>query len=539
MKVLRAHRPLIMGLRGGVATNHPQATQAGLDILREGGNAADAAVAISLTLGVVEPQMSGLGGDGFYHHYDARQRRGRVHNGSGPAPGGVDASSFMDAGMPLSGPRSVAVPGAVGALHRMHQAHGSLPWRRLCQPAIAAASDGVGVTFTLHRFCRNYLPKLAADAASADLFLMGGEPAPIGAFIRQPQLARTLQALAEGGAESFYRGPLARQLLQDFDRAGIPISAADLAEYEPREKEPLKISYRGFEVCQTPPNSMGFTLLQELRILETFDLSAMGYLSADAIHVMVEAKKRAFLDRERHASDPDHQAIPLDRLLSPAYASQVAASIRMDQAADIALDPRRVPAGQDTTYFCVVDAQGHAVSGIQSLNNAFGSGITLPASGVVTNNRMTCWHLDPLHPNVLKPGKRVRHTMNAPMVLKDGRVWALFGTPGADDQVQVNLQMAVGLMDFDHDPQSLVESARWSSDQVGQEANWPHGGRNALTVESSLPEDVRAQLRRRGHHIVTTPHLEGPCSVAMLRALDAGGFAAGSDPRRDGWAAAY
>ena len=265
----------------------------------------------------------------------------------------------------------------------------------------------------------------------------------------------------------------------------------------------------------------------------------MGFLSADAVHVMVEAKKLAFLDRERHAGDPRSARIPLERLLSADYAHSLAARIRTHAAAHVPLAGAHRSAGQDTTYFCVLDAQGNAVSGIQSLNNAFGSGVTLPSTGIVLNNRMTCWHLDPAHPNALQPGKRVRHTMNAPMVLRDGKVWALFGTPGADDQVQVNLQMATGLIDFGRDPQSLAEAPRWSSDQHGQEANWPHGGSDALTLESSMPADTLAGLRARGHHVVEVPPLDGPCSVAVLRALDDGGCAAGSDPRRDGWAAAY
>jgi len=528
-----------MGRRGGVASNHPTASQVGLDILREGGSAADAAVAVSLVLGVVEPHMSGLGGDGFYHHFDAGEGRARVYNGSGPSPGASARHDFRASGMPLAGPLSASVPGALGALARLHHRHGILPWERLCAPAVEAARAGVGVTFSFHRFSTNYQAKLGADAGSAAIFLRNGKPAPIGSFISQTALADTLAMLASSGAESFYRGELARRLLADFEATGIPIAAEDLCGYEPQEQDPLAIRYRGFDVLQTPPNSMGFTLLQELLIVEHFDLAGMGHLSADAVHVMVEAKKLAFLDRERYASDPRHQAVPLDRLLSFEHARTLAAKIRMDRAADIPLKDIARPAGTDTTYFCVIDAQGNAVSAIQSLNNAFGSGVTLPATGIIMNNRMTCWHLQKGHANEMRPGKRVRHTMNAPMVLRDGKVWALFGTPGADDQVQVNLQMATGLIDFGRDPQSLAEAPRWSSDQVGQEANWPHGGRHALTLESSMPEATIASLRARGHLVHEVAPLEGPCSVALLRALDEGGCAFGSDPRRDGWAAAY
>lgn len=537
--VARAHRPMILGRRGGVASNHPLATQAGIEVLRGGGNAADAAVAIALTLGVAEPQMSGLGGDGFYHHHDATQRAGTVHAGCGLPPAAMQPEHFRAEGMPLAGPRSVSVPGSLGALHAMHARHGSRPWKELCASAIAAAREGFGVTHTFHRFSHNYRAKLAGDATSAALFLRAGEAPAIGSFIAQPRLAETLEQLADSGAESFYRGALARRIVQDCEAAGVPIGAADLADSRPEELQPLAILYRGFQVHQTPPPSMGFTLLQELRILEHFDLAGMGFLSPEAVHVMVEAKKLAFLDRERHAGDPRSRPLPLERLLSADYAASLAKRIRMDEAAHLPLEGAHRSAGNDTTYFCVLDAQGDAVSGIQSLNNAFGAGVTLPGTGIVLNNRMTCWHLDPAHPNALQPGKRVRHTMNAPMVLRDGRVWALFGTPGADDQVQVNLQMATGLIDFGRDPQSLAEAPRWSSDQQGQEANWPHGGRDALTLESSMPAGTLAGLRARGHHVVEVPPLEGPCSVAVLRTLAGGGCAAGSDPRRDGWAAAY
>ena len=199
-----------------------------------------------------------------------------------------------------------------------------------------------------------------------------------------------------------------------------------------------------------------------------------------------------------------------------------------------------MPAGGDnTTYFCVIDSTGSAVSAIQSLNNAFGSGVTTERTGVVLNNRMACWHLDKGHPNRFEVGKRVRHTMNAPLVLRDGKVWAMFGTPGADDQVQVNLQIATGLIDFGLDPQRVVEAPRWSSSQTGQESNWPHGGNDMLTLEADTPAKTLDGLRAQGHALNLVPALEGPCSVACIRVLDNGAYAVGSDPRRDGWGATF
>jgi len=538
MKLLRSHRPLLLGRRGAVASNHPVATQAGLDVLRSGGNAVDAAAAIALTLGVVEPHMSGLGGDGFYHVHDAATGRGFIYNGSGLPPEAVSALDFRATGMPLCGPASVSVPGAVGALHRMQARHGRQAWAALCSPAIDAARHGFGVTHAYRRFATNNASKMQRDPVTASLFLRNGAAPDGGDFLVQLRLADTLEALAQGGAESFYRGEIARRLLTDFEQAGVAIGAGDLARSEPEEQSSIEVPYRGFTVRQIPPNSMGFTLLQALLIVEQFDLRSAGFLSAEAIHWMVEAKKLAFVDRERFASDPQHADVPLDDLLSPDHARALAARIDGRRAAYLPLAP--VPRrGDNTSYFCVIDGEGNAVSGIQSLNNAFGAGVTGAATGVLLNNRMTCWHLDDVHANALKPGKRVRHTMNAPMVLRDGQVWALFGTPGADDQVQVNLQMATALIDFDLDPQHAAEAPRWSSNQPGQEANWPHGGDGCLTVEADLPQTTLDGLRARGHVLQQVPQLDGPCSVACIRVLDNGALAVGSDPRRDGWGAAF
>ncbi|WP_225033554.1 gamma-glutamyltransferase [Paraburkholderia sp. XV] len=549
MNIKRSHRPLIIGRNGAVATNHPVASQAGLDILRSGGNAVDAAVAISLTLGVVEPHMSGLGGDGFYHTFAPAldQAQGCVYNGSGLPPKALAAAQQKE--LALHGPLSVSVPGSLGALEAMHRREGSMPWAALCQHAIDAAEGGFGVTFSYKRFAERNAHKLREDRNSKEIYLRSGDVPDVGSYVTQGKLAQTLRAIAEDGAESFYRGELAKRMVSDFKNADVPISATDLGAYEPEIQKPLSIKYRGYEVRQIPPNSTGFVHLQTLKILERFDMASLGHLSAASIHHMVEAKKLAFLDRERHASDPRVRRVPVEELLGARHIEYLAAQIDLSRAADIDLRKPGVD-GQtgrsrcdgNTTYFCVTDANGRAVSAIQSLNNAFGSAITLPGTGILLNNRMTCWHLAPDHPNQLTVGKRVRHTMNAPMILHDGAVWALFGTPGADDQVQTNLQASVAFMDCELDPQYVAEVTRWSSDQTGQEANWPHGGSNLLTIEEGLDASVMDDLRRLGHQLQTVPALEGPCSLACIRALhtpDGPTFMAGSDPRRDGWAASF
>jgi gamma-glutamyltranspeptidase len=534
----RNHRVLIMGRNGAVGANQPLATQAGLDTLRAGGNAIDASVAISLTLGVVEPGMSGLGGDGFYQVYTAKDATSRCFNATGGAPLATAPERFRPSGMAVRGPLSVSTPGLLAGLGVMHAAHGRLPWRQLCGPAIEHAREGFAVSHHYRHNSAEVRQHLAADTRSRTVFLAGldiGVPA-LSTLIRQPDLARTLEEIAADGAETFYRGRLAKRLAAGMREAGVLVDERDLAQFQPQQQDPIAIAYRGFRVTQTPPNSTGFTMLQMLKIAERFDLAALDPVRR--IHVLVEAKKLAFVDRERYGTDPRFGEVPLDRLLSDAYADECAAAIDMAHASDRSLAEPEAAVG-DTTYFCVVDADGNAVSGIQSLNSGFGSGVTAGDTGVLLNNRMAYWHLAPGHANRLAPGKRVRHTMNAPMVFKDDRLWAVEGTPGADNQVQVNLQVLTAMMDLDADPQTALEAPRWTSIQQGQGANWPHEGDGRLTIEPGFGEDVLSGLKRLGHRLNRVGPLEAPCSVQAIRIAANGVRMAGSDPRRDGWAGAY
>jgi gamma-glutamyltranspeptidase/glutathione hydrolase len=533
---LRCYRPLIIGKRGAVAANHPLAAQAGLLALRAGGNAVDAAVATAVTLAVVEPMMSGLGGDGFYQVYERATGRAIVFNGSGPAPAAATPERYAR-GIPRTGPLSVSVPGTVAALGAMHRSFGRLPWRELFAEAIGFARDGFGATPHYCHLTGEYRATLELDPRSTAIFLTDGRIPPVGTPIVQPDLAHTLEEIASEGAETFYRGRLARRLAAGLATAGSLISTGDLETFEAEEQAPIAIDYRGFNVLQAPPNSTGFVLLEELKILEHFDLAAMGLLSADTVHVMVEAKKLAFADRERWAADPRTVTAPLGELLSDGYTARLISCIDMRWAAPTGVASA---AEGDTTYFSAADGDGNAVSGVQSINSGFGSGIIAGDTGILLNNRMAYWHLDPGHPNQLRPGRRVRHTMNPPIVLKDGALWCVFGTPGADNQVQINMQVLTAMIDFGLDPQQAAELPRWTSNMSGQYANWPHDGKDALTIERRFPDTVRAELARRGHPVKTVGDLEGPCSVEIIRRDAATGMLlAGSDPRRDGWALAW
>jgi gamma-glutamyltranspeptidase/glutathione hydrolase len=525
-----------MGRRGAVATNHPLATQAGLLALRAGGNAVDAAVAVGLTLGVVEPNNSGLGGDGFYHVFHRPSGRAVVFNGTGFAPLAATPERYAK-GIPNDGPLSVSVPGTVGGLGAMHKALGRNSWASLFDAAVHYAREGYGATHAYRRVATEKQPRLAADPRSRKVFLDDGAVPKLGAIVRQSDLARTLEELAQEGADGFYRGGLAKRVARGMADVGTLIVADDLAAFHPEEQAPIEIDYRGFTVRQCPPNSMGWVLLQELKIVETFDVAAMGVLSADFIHTLVEAKKLAFADRERHSADPRTYKAPLDRLLSKEYAEERARLIDRRQAAPFSA---QAEAAGNTTYFCVVDGEGSAVSGIQSINAGFGSAVTAGDTGILLNNRMAPWHLQPGHPNRLTPHRRTRHTMNTPMVFKDGELWAVCGTPGGDNQVQINLQILSLMIDGGYDAQQAAEAPRWASTQPGQHADWPHECPDALNLESRFDPAAIEELKRRGHPVVPLGPLDGPCSVEIIRReASIGMLMAGSDPRRDGWALAY
>src|SRR5438552_10242388 len=289
---IRCYRPLIIGRRGPVAANHPRAAQAGLMALRAGGNAVDAALATALTLSVVEPMTSGLGGDAFYHVFDAKSGRAIVFNGTGPAPEAATPGRYAG-GIPRTGPLSVSVPGMLAGLGAMHREYGRLPWAELCAEAVRLARDGFGATPHYRHFAGEHLATLRADRRSAVAFLADGSAPPVGHPIVQPDLARTLEEIAAEGADCLYRGALAGRLAAACAAAGTPVGDADLAEFEAEAQEPLAIDYRGFTVLEAPLNSTGFVVLQELRIIENFDVRAMGFGSPDLIHHMVEAKKLA------------------------------------------------------------------------------------------------------------------------------------------------------------------------------------------------------------------------------------------------------
>ncbi|MGN6361072.1 MAG: gamma-glutamyltransferase [Thermomicrobiales bacterium] len=547
-----AHRPVVMGMQGMVVAGNPLAAGAGSAVLRAGGNAVDAAIATAAALGVVEPNMSGLGGDGFIliHRRDAGTTE--VVNATGAAPGKASRDAYAE-GIPMHGPRSVSVPGLLDGWLAAHARHGTQPLSDIFAPAIALADGGFPVSHKLAAYMEG-APQLGDYPASRAIFWHDGRPLRAGEVLRQRNLARTFTAIAAQGRAYYYTGALAQAIAASIQAAGGLLTADDLAAHHTRWQEPITTNYHGYTVYEAPPNSSGHILLQELNLVEGFDISALGVLTPDSIHLMVEAKKLAFADREAYVADPEWTSIPLAGLLSKEYATARRANIDRNRAATTVsagdawrYDPAGAPPAElatagrerheDTTCFAVMDRWGNAVCQLQSIQSSFGSGFVAGDTGILLNNRMTYWHLDEHHPDRLEPGKRVRHTMNPVLVFKDGEVLLALGTPGADTQVQTNLQLITHLLDHNMTVQEAVEAPRWRHRQVGGESTVPHGADDALVLEARFPVEVRDALAARGH----TLEIIGPwdavgSAVIVQRDPATGALMGGADPRRDAYA---
>jgi gamma-glutamyltranspeptidase/glutathione hydrolase len=531
-----------------VCSGHQAATLAGIRVLQRGGDAVDAAVAVAAALNVAEPNMSGAGGDGFIMLYRRATNRVEVVNATGPAPALATRESYLPEGIPTKGIRAVSVPGLVDGWLEAHARYGRLKLATDLEPAVELCEEGLPVSHKLAAALASEA-KFGEFATSRPIFWPEGRPLRAGEVLYQRDLGQTFRQLAEHGREYFYTGPVARAIDAISREHGGAIRYDDLAQFRARWQEPISTTYRGRTIYESPPNSSGHVLLQELSLIEGFDVAGMGWHSAEAIHVMVEAKKLAFADRERYLADPDFVDVPIEGLLSKQYAEERRRLIEPNRAAP----PNSVAAGEpgrrgasvpeDTTCFVVADGEGNAVCQLQSLQQGFGSALVAGDTGVLLNNRMTYWHLDPSHPDCLAPGKRVRHTMNTCMVFDapapgqdgPGSLLLVLGTPGADTQVQTNLQLVTSVLDFGLNPVEAVEAPRWRHLQNPTESSVPHTCVDALNLESRFPEEVRRALAEKGHPV----QVIGPWAAvgsAMLIQHDpaTGVLHGGADPRRDG-----
>lgn len=529
------HRGVVVARHGAVAASQPLAVSAGLAVLERGGTFADAAIAASAVLCVVEPWNSHLGGDAFLVVYDAARRQTVAFNGSGAAPQSATPASFAD-GIPVRGMRAATVPGLVSTWYALHERYGSIPFDELLAPAIDYAQNGFPAG---PRLCRTFAAHAELFAQKPDLpaALGAGADVRLGDVLRQPDLARTLRLLLTYGRAAFYSGALAKHLVRHGIRhAGSHFAFEDLARHRTRVLPPLSVRYRDFVVHGQPPPSQGVILMEELLLASGYDLAAMD--EAARTHVLVEAKKLAFADRNAHLADPEVVRVPLETLLSDEYAARCRAVIDPERAAE-SVGPFAAE-GSDTTYFLVADRHGNAVSFIQSIFHAFGSGEIVEGTGILLNNRMTGFSLDPASPNVLAPGKRPAHTLNAWLATRagDGGLAFVGGTPGGHIQVQTNLQLLVNLVDGGMDPQQAVEAPRWQHMTEGGAVATEAEGAGVLEVEGRVDETVLEGLRSRGHEVQAIGDWAHGSSAQVLAVLPGSGtYAVGSDPRCDGHAA--
>jgi gamma-glutamyltranspeptidase/glutathione hydrolase len=542
MNVQSLGRQPVFARHGIVATGHPLASAAGLRVLTEGGNAMDAAIAAAAVLGVVQPMMSGLGGDTFLVLWHAHERRAYALSGSGIAPYAADREWFASRGlqqMPLRGMLSVSVPGAVDAMVEAGERWGSgrFSLSRLLEPAVDYAENGFPVARRVAGWIADFASVLSRFPTSAKIYLPGGRPPQAGETLANPDLARSLRAVAEGGREAFYRGDLAERIavyMRDHD--GL-LTEREFAEHASEVYEPIRTDYRGYTVCTTAPPSQAVILLEMLNILEGFAPEELRWGTAQAVHLMVEAKKLAVADRLAYLGDPRMVDAPLETMLSKGFAERRRREINVRTATAVSAAGALPEAVGDTTYLCAADGAGNVVSMITSLSAAFGCGEVIDGTGIVLNNRAgRGFTLDEGHPNCIAPGKRTMHTLMPFLALRDGTPWLAWGTPGGDGQPQWNTQAFSAIVDSGIELQAAVELPRWTSFPTTDPASLP--APFELRVEAGFPPETLRELEVLGHDV---RHVAARSTLGGMQAIKVGDqtYEGASDPRVDGCAIGF
>ncbi len=523
-------RSTVFGTKGAVACEHPTAALIGLRVLDAGGTAADACVAMAAAMVVLSPMQTGMGGDAFVLFYEAETGEVSGIDGSGGAPSDVTVEKLLGLGlqeMPERGGLTVTVPGAVRLWEDAVNRFGSQPLARLLEPAWELAENGHPVAEVVARYWDEHENVLRANDAAVRTFLPGGRPPAAGEIFSQIDLAATLSAVAVDGADAFYRGEIAASIARSVQEAGGYLSEEDLAAHESTIVEPISTEYRGVTIYEMPPPGQGVAALELLNILEGFDLPSLRPTSAERIHLEVEAKKLAFGDLHSEIGDPEfwqHAEIPTERLISKDYAASLRERISPERAAERTPEPA---SGGDTTYLCAVDAEGNGCSFINSLYRAFGSGVVAEGTGVCLHNRGNLFRLESGHPNAIAPGKRPLHTLIPGLATREGALWAVFGVMGAAMQPQGHAQLLVNLLDHGMDPQEATDHPRHRHEN------------GVLLIEGRVPESEIEKLRALGHRVEVKEDFMIPAGGAQLiRMLENGVRACGSDPRKDGCALA-
>jgi len=523
---------MVISRHGIVATEHPLASQIGATILAQGGNAVDAAVAANAAMGLVGPMANGIGGDLFAIVYEAKTGNIYGLNASGWAPARLNIELVRREGfttnMPQSGIHSVTVPGCVDGWQRLLDRFGRRKLSSLLAPSIRLAEEGFPVTEIFSDYWVSSEGKLRKDPNATHVYLPGGRAPTTGELFRNPDLAWSYKQIARHGRKAFYEGEIAKRILKCSTGLGGAMSAEDLKEFSAEWVEPISTTYRGWTVYEIPPNGQGIAALAMLNLMEDFPLEKFGHNSADALHVMIEAKKLAYADVLRYVADPHFGKVPAAGMLSKDYARERARLIDMAKANCNVPAGQPPPMGTDTTYLCVVDAEGNIVSYIQSNYNSFGSGVVPEGTGFALQNRGGLFSLDSNHPNALAGRKRPLHTI-IPAFMTKGDVRIAFGIMGGWNQSQAHAQLVSNLVDHGMNLQAAMEAARFTK--------LTFDGCD-VRLESRVPETVRTVLTERGHVI----KLEGEFAdsvgggQAVMRDFATGVNYGASDPRKDGCA---
>jgi gamma-glutamyltranspeptidase/glutathione hydrolase len=538
----RVGRSVVMARLGMVATSHPLAAQIGLDVLRRGGNAVDAAIATNAALGLMEPMSCGIGGDLHALVWEAKTMKLHALNASGRSPYRATRQLFAEKGLleiPLFGPLSWSVPGCVDGWAELRSRLGSWQLADLLEPSIHYAQTGFPVTQIIAGQWHNSEGLLLQSPDGARTYLPQGRAPQAGDVFTNPNLARTYRAIAAGGSEAFYKGSIAGEIAAFSKRQGGLLELRDFADHTSTWVDPVSSNYRGHEVWQLPPPTQGISVLQMLNLLENHDLKQMGPQSPDYWHLLVEAKKQTYADRARHYADPTFAAVPTAELISKSYAAQRSKLIHPGRAqTQVDGGDPRLGHG-DTVYLCVVDKDRNCVSLIQSNYHGFGSGLVPGELGFTLQNRGTLFALDENHANRLEPHRRPFHTIIPALVTKAGRPWFVFGVMGGDMQPQGQVQVLVNLIDFGMDVQQAGEAPRM--EHLGSATPTGHQGEKdggTVVPEEGIPPAVLQELRRRGHR-VGPAEVNGGGYQGILIDPQTNVLHGGSEARKDGCAVGF
>lgn len=498
-------RSVQMATHGMVATSHPLAAQIGLEVLETGGNAADAGVAVSAMMGLVEPMSCGIGGDLFAIYWDHTTKELTGLNASGRSPQQLTIDQFQQHGLqhiPLDGPLSWSVPGCVDGWQQLLTQHGTFTLEQLLAPSIQTAEKGFPVPEVIAGYWSSAAEALSMWSGSSHTFLPGGAPPTEGSLFRNPELAESYRQIAEQGIQAFYEGSIAEKIVACSRDVGGFLSLEDLTNHNSEWIAPVSTNYRGYEVWELPPNGQGIAVLEILNLLEQYDIAAMGPKSVDWIHLFTEAKKLAFADRARFYADMSMAQVPVKELISKEYARRQNDRIDLQQAATNVDPGDPVLSLGDTIYLTVVDRDRNCCSLIQSNFHGFGSKIAPPGTGFVLQNRGALFALDDEHPNRYEPGKRPFHTIIPALVTKEDKPWFCFGVMGGDMQPQGHVQVLVNMIDFGMNVQMAGDLARVCHHGSATPTGIPEteqGGE--LLVEAGIDDDTIKQLAQRGHRV--------------------------------------